>query len=157
MPNQAQVLAKVLKKVTPAPGQARAIQRMTGIVAAKAGQLLSPKKLSYTFAGSYARDTYMLDKKEFDLFILFPEGAPREELERTGLALGKKLATSLKGKWQVAYAEHPYVRAQIGGYQVVIVPAYKVKDAASIKSAVDRTPFHNQWLLGRKFFNSPSN
>jgi len=57
----------------------------------------------------------------------------------------------------IAYAEHPYVRAQITHkteskpaekivYDVDIVPCYAVKKATEIKSAVDRTPFHNKWL-----------
>jgi tRNA nucleotidyltransferase (CCA-adding enzyme) len=122
-----------------------------------ADKITKKHKLAYTLAGSYIRNTWLPDKKEFDVFICFPEDLKREKLEEKGLLVGKKIVKELKGKYLIAYAEHPYVRAQIthktGGkppvknaYDVDIVPCYTVKSATEIKSAVDRTPFHNKWL-----------
>ena len=48
------------------------------------------------------------------------------------------------------YAEHPYVNAIFDGFEVDLVPAFGVESAASIKSAVDRTPFHNNYILTRR-------
>ncbi|MCK5023613.1 MAG: CCA tRNA nucleotidyltransferase, partial [Candidatus Aenigmarchaeota archaeon] len=42
--------------------------------------------------------------------------------------------------------EHPYVKGKIREFSIDIVPCYKVKSAANIKSAVDRTPFHNRYI-----------
>ena len=140
------ILKKVLKDVTPTEKE----RKETGLVLEKVlkatEDVTTPRRLSHVLAGSFVRDTWMPDKKEFDLFIMFPESTSREQLEKEGLEIGKGIVKKLKGKHTIAYAEHPYVRARILGYDVDIVPAYGVKSAGNIKSAVDRTPFHNRWL-----------
>ena len=102
--------------------------------------------MSVVLAGSFTRNTWLSHKKEFDIFIQFHVETSREDLEKLGLELGKKIVKSFKGSFEIAYAEHPYVRSKIKGYDVDIVPCYKVESAEKIKSAVDRTPFHNQYL-----------
>ncbi|HRU80892.1 MAG TPA: CCA tRNA nucleotidyltransferase, partial [Methanolinea sp.] len=47
------------------------------------------------------------------------------------------------------YAEHPYINASIDGLDVDLVPCYRVESACSIKSAVDRTPFHTVYIRER--------
>jgi tRNA nucleotidyltransferase (CCA-adding enzyme) len=140
------ILEKVLQKITPSKSEHREIENIMKKVLNKTEEIIKPLKLSHTIAGSFMRNTYMLDKKEFDVFIMFPESYSREKLEKMGLKIGEKIVKSLKGKYIIAYAEHPYVRAKINGYEVDIVPCYKIKDPSKIKSAVDRTPFHNEWL-----------
>lgn len=140
------VLASVAEKVTPTKTQHREIDRLLKKVLKKTEEKARPMGLGYTIAGSFIRDTYMLDKKEFDLFLLFPENTTRKDLERKGLAVGRRIIRSLGGRAVVAYAEHPYIRGRINGFDVDIVPAYSIKDPSKIKSAVDRTPFHNRWL-----------
>ncbi len=138
------VLRKVLKRITPSPREEKEIN--SAVAEVRAATEKHAGKLSYTLAGSFVRDTWMRDKKEFDVFILFPEYASRTTLERKGLEIGRGIVKELRGKWKVAYAEHPYTRAEFRGFKVDIVPCYKVADASCIKSAVDRTPFHNQYL-----------
>ncbi len=111
-----------------------------------AERVLKPSKAYPVLAGSYTRDTWMPDKKEFEIFMVFPEGVPREELEKKGLSLGKRIVREMKGSHIIAYAEHPYVRARIKGFMADIVPCYGVKSAEKIRSAVDRTPFHNRYI-----------
>jgi tRNA nucleotidyltransferase (CCA-adding enzyme) len=47
------------------------------------------------------------------------------------------------------YAEHPYIHAVFDGFEVDLVPAFNVKSGAEIRSAVDRTPFHNSYVSSR--------
>ncbi len=140
------ILKSVLRKITPDEFEHAETEQVLEKVKEAANKALKPRKLSFIVAGSYVRNTYMRDKKEFDLFMLFPEKWTRARLEKTGLEMGKKITSLLKGTYRIAYAEHPYVRSKAGGYAIDIVPCYKVKSATQIKSAVDRTPFHNQWL-----------
>ena len=51
--------------------------------------------------------------------------------------------------YEIRYAEHPYVHGIVKGVEVDVVPCYRLKDASRIKSAVDRTPFHHEWLKDR--------
>lgn len=140
------VLNSVLRKVTPSPAEHEKAEAMVKKVRAATDEVIRPYKLSHILAGSYTRGTYMPDKKEFDVFMMFPEDTSREKLEKMGVDLGKKIVRKLRGKHQIAYAEHPYVRSRVGQYAVDFVPCYRLKSADKIKSAVDRTPFHNQWL-----------
>jgi len=141
------VLKRVLKKITPTERQKLEMNNAIKKIMKTTERVTSPMKLKHTLAGSFLRDTWLADKQEFDIFILFPENVPREKLEKTGLDIGKKIVTELNGRYEIAYAEHPYVRAVIGKYSVDIVPCYDVKNPGRIKSAVDRTPHHNRYIL----------
>ncbi|MBI4021456.1 MAG: CCA tRNA nucleotidyltransferase [Candidatus Aenigmarchaeota archaeon] len=138
------LLPSVLKKVTPTPREEREIRETLAEVVQAVEAVTGG--LDYTVAGSYTRGTWMTDKKEFDIFLLFPESTSRETLEKKGLAFGAGVARRLGGSWTIAYAEHPYTRASYRGFLIDIVPAYKIADPAHLKSAVDRTPFHNRYL-----------
>lgn len=149
------VLREAQKRIAPTPEEAKKlaamIERAKSAVAAalpKSGPV-PPNRLAVLLTGSYTRNTWMRHKKEFDLFIAFPAETPRETLEAQGLAIGKRTAQRLRGRAVTAYAEHPYTRLSVGGYSVDVVPCYAVDSAQSIKSAVDRTPFHNAWLAKR--------
>ncbi len=140
------IFRNVLREITPTEEERKEISAVIEKVKRVVESAIKPKGLSFTIAGSYMRDTWMRDKKEFDIFIMFPVSYSREGLEKEGLKLGKEIVKRVKGKYKIAYAEHPYVRAVIDGYDVDIVPCYKVESAHRIKSSVDRTPFHNEWL-----------
>ena len=140
------ILQSVLKKITPSKEESDAVHAVIEDVVAETERIIKPLGLSVVLAGSFTRNTWLSHKKEFDIFVQFPVETGREELEKLGLESGKKIVKSFAGSFQIAYAEHPYVRAKIKGYSVDIVPCYKVESAEKIKSAVDRTPFHNRYL-----------
>lgn len=93
-------------------------------------------------AGSAARGTFLRDRLDLDCFLLFPPTLPRADLERMGLALGAAILTDTETR----YAEHPYRRGQFEGFTVDAVPGYAIDDASHPLTAVDRTPFHNEFL-----------
>ena len=99
--------------------------------------------------GSVARDTWIRGDRDLDIFMLFPPDLSREELEEQGLSLARQVADSRGGTYHEKYAEHPYIHATIEGLEVDIVPCYQVTDASSIRSAVDRTPFHTRYTKAR--------
>lgn len=97
-------------------------------------------------AGSAARGTFLNDRLDLDLFLLFPLGTSRERLVEGGLAIGRELLE----RPILRYAEHPYLRGEFAGFAVETVPGYAVEDPGSPVSAVDRTPFHQEYLAGRQ-------
>ena len=99
--------------------------------------------------GSVARDTWIRGDRDLDIFMLFPPDLPREKLEEEGLTLARNIAESAGGTYREKYAEHPYINAIIDGLDIDIVPCYAVPDAAAIRSAVDRTPFHTRYIKDR--------
>jgi len=98
--------------------------------------------------GSTARCTWLSGEHDLDIFIMFPPDVSREYLEEKGLYIARKMAAQAQSS-EERYAEHPYINAVFDGYEVDLVPAFGVASAAEIKSAVDRTPFHNKFVLSR--------
>ena len=62
--------------------------------------------------------------------------------KKYGLEIGRKILKEREER----YAEHPYVRGKYNGFTVEIVPCYEIKDPSQRISAVDRTPFHTQYV-----------
>nr|WP_088859094.1 CCA tRNA nucleotidyltransferase [Thermococcus chitonophagus] len=98
------------------------------------------------FVGSLEKDTFLRGDHDIDLFLAFPLDTPLEVLREKGLELAKRIAEDLD-RYEVAYAEHPYVRAYYKGFQVDLVPCYDVRDWRDVKTAVDRSILHTRWVL----------
>jgi tRNA nucleotidyltransferase (CCA-adding enzyme) len=97
-------------------------------------------------AGSAARGTFLSDRLDVDLFLLFPPDLPKERLREEGLALGRAVLANPETR----YAEHPYLRGEFEGFRVDAVPGYAISDPSHPQSPVDRTPFHQEYLTRRE-------
>ncbi|ELY56627.1 CCA tRNA nucleotidyltransferase [Natronolimnohabitans innermongolicus] len=95
--------------------------------------------------GSSARGTWISGDRDIDIFVRFPPELDRETLETYGLEVGH--ATVPDGHEE--YAEHPYVKGTVDGFDIDVVPCFRLESATEIRSAVDRTPFHNRYLQNR--------
>jgi tRNA nucleotidyltransferase (CCA-adding enzyme) len=98
--------------------------------------------------GSSARGTWISGEHDLDIFIMFPPDVDREYLEEKGLYVARKIAAQGES-FEERYAEHPYIHAVFDGFEVDLVPAFNVKSGRDIRSAVDRTPFHNSYVSTR--------
>ncbi len=97
-------------------------------------------------AGSAARATFLQDRLDIDLFLLFPPDLPRDRLREEGLALGRAVLSETETR----YAEHPYLRGRFEGFTVDAVPGFAITDPSHPLSPVDRTPFHQEYLSARE-------
>ncbi len=104
--------------------------------------------ISAILVGSTARGTWLSGEHDLDIFIMFPPDVSREYLQEKGLYVARKMAAQAQSS-EERYAEHPYINAIFDGFEVDLVPAFGVASASEIKSAVDRTPFHNKFVLSR--------
>ena len=102
--------------------------------------------LKVSLVGSVAKNTALKGKSDIDIFIAFPLETDKEFLKKTGLKLAHKCCDKFNGKASHHFASHPYVTADINGYEVDIVPCYAIKDGSELKSAVDRTILHTQYV-----------
>ena len=96
--------------------------------------------------GSVSKKTSLVNKADIDIFIAFPLEYDEEKLKEYGLHLGKYCIDEVNGKCEKKYASHPYITGHIDGYEVDFVPCYKIKDASELKSAVDRTILHTNYV-----------
>ncbi|MBU5688009.1 MAG: nucleotidyltransferase domain-containing protein, partial [Candidatus Aenigmarchaeota archaeon] len=93
------LLSKILKKITPKPKEERKIKLIAKKILETATSIASFHKAEVILAGSLTRDTWLPNKNEIDVFILFPKNLSIKQLEEIGLDTGKKIIESLKGKW----------------------------------------------------------
>jgi len=137
------MLSQVLKRITPTEKEKRGEKRLAERIIRQIKET-EGRHVGVMLCGSIARDTHLRGDNDLDIFVLFPENLGREEFEKEGLRIGKKV---FRGHlWEEAFSEHPYIRGVIDGFDVEIVPSYKVKSAGLLQSAVDRSPFHNAFL-----------
>ncbi|MFB6173474.1 MAG: CCA tRNA nucleotidyltransferase [Halobacteriales archaeon] len=120
-----------------------AVDRLTGRARDAVADL--PVEAEVRHVGSTARDTWISGDRDIDLFVRFPVDLDREDLGTYGLEVGH--AVLPEGREE--YAEHPYVTGPFEGFDVDLVPCYAVASGRDIVSAVDRTPFHNDYLEER--------
>jgi len=139
-------LKKVLREILPDKKTERELKSLARKVLKIAKRKAKRYKADAIIVGSITRDTWLPDKKEFDVFILFPKELSSAELEKYGLEVGKEIVKEMKGTFTLKYAQHPYLSAEINDVEIDIVPCFKVKNTSELKSAVDRTPFHVKYL-----------
>lgn len=139
---------RVRLRITPSPELLAEIAHARELLveaSERAARELGLPMVRAVVAGSAARGTFLGDRLDLDLFLLFPPDHPRDALEKDGLAVARKVLVH----GETRYAEHPYLRGQFGGRMVDAVPGYAISDPAHPQSAVDRTPFHQAYLAPR--------
>ncbi len=134
----------VLKNIKPSKKEERKMDNFIEKLMETARKL--SKDVKPIICGSVEKDTWLAKKYELDIFLLFSPNVSRKQLEEKGLTLAKNIIKKLKGKYEIAFAEHPYLRGWVGKFQIDIVPCYKIKHPENIKSAVDRTPHHVKFV-----------
>ncbi|MBW3584191.1 MAG: CCA tRNA nucleotidyltransferase [Euryarchaeota archaeon] len=145
------VLAPVRRRITPSPTEEAALTEAVAALRKRAedvaGEFQREGRPPFepALVGSAAKDTWLHGRVDLDLFLMFPEALDRAALEEAGLEAGLRILP----EHTLRYAEHPYVHGVWSGYPADVVPAHRVASASGIKSAVDRTPFHNEWVLER--------
>jgi tRNA nucleotidyltransferase (CCA-adding enzyme) len=136
-------LKKVLTKIKPSARDLAQEKAMVKKLLNKIKQI-EGKHVDVVLAGSLSRNTHLKGDRDLDIFLLFEKKLNRQEFEKEGLRIGKAV---FRGHfWEKAFSEHPYIRGNIEGFDIEIVPSYKISNTRELLSAVDRTPFHTRFL-----------
>ena len=99
-----------------------------------------PHHIEVILGGSVAKNTHTPDKKEADIFLLFPDYYSLQEIS----ILTFKYARQVFREYEVRYANHPYLTVKYKGINLDIVPAYQW--TGKPKTPVDRTPLHVRFV-----------
>ncbi|MGQ9507303.1 MAG: CCA tRNA nucleotidyltransferase [Candidatus Bathycorpusculaceae bacterium] len=139
------VCAMVLEKITPKKAQRIKVEALAKKLeekvaeTAKAFDIIAKVRLE----GSVAKDTWLSEDPEIDIFMRVPTTIPRKSLGDICLKIARK---ATEGSRQIErFAEHPYLEAFVEGVRVNIVPCYNVKRGEWL-SATDRTPYHTDYV-----------
>jgi tRNA nucleotidyltransferase (CCA-adding enzyme) len=95
--------------------------------------------------GSVARDTWLVGQRDIDTFIILRHISARRDL----LRVNEVVKGYLEEGWVEAYAEHPYVKKEIEGFEVEFIPCFRAEVGKGFSSSTDRTPLHTAYLLPR--------
>jgi tRNA nucleotidyltransferase (CCA-adding enzyme) len=138
---------KVLEMLKPKREEYELIENVYKKIADKIGEKASNSgiQVEVTLQGSIAHDTWLSGDRDLDIFVLFPLTLTLEELRAKGFNILLEAAKEI-GRYELRFAEHPYVRVFVNGVEADLVPAFKVPDPGKIVSAVDRTPFHTEYI-----------
>lgn len=137
------VLGEVLRKISPSLKEMKAELEFAQMMLEHI-RFNAPNGADVVLTGSMAKRTFLRDKKDLDIFVLFPLSVPKDGLERHMKELMARAFPSLG--YQLSYAEHPYIRFHFKGRSVDLVPAYKIGDSSERMSAVDRSVLHTRFV-----------
>ena len=145
------ICKEVIERISPKEEEKRELKAVAELIIDKINIKASELGIeSHAISvGSTARNTWVSGETDIDIFLMFPADISEEELKEKGLALAK----SISDRYEERYASHPYIHAYFYDsegrteHEADLVPCFSVKTAALLKSDVDRTPFHNEYII----------
>jgi tRNA nucleotidyltransferase (CCA-adding enzyme) len=140
-----EISEQVLQKITPTKEDRAKVDAITRELEQKVELACEQEGVAaiVRVEGSIAKDTWLRENPDIDIFMRLPTSIPRKNLGDIGLKIAKKAAG---GYEQIErFAEHPYLQIIVDGYRVDIVPCYDAKPG-EWQSATDRTPYHTDYI-----------
>ena len=139
------ILRQVLPAIKPTAQQSREELAFSEKLIKRIRQVV-PSGCGVVLAGSVAKGTFLKDKRDIDIFVVFDRTVPKNSFEQ---AIKRIMESAFpRMGYQVSYAEHPYVRFHLEGRRIDLVPAYRISNAVERMSAVDRSVLHTKFVLG---------
>lgn len=139
------VTQEVVRRITPTQEDREKINKLAETLQQKTLRACAEHgvKAAVRVEGSVAKDTWLREEPEIDIFLRLPASVLRRELGEIGLKIARR---ATEGAKQVErFAEHPYLEAFIDDVRINIVPCYDVQQG-EWQSATDRTPFHTDYV-----------
>lgn len=132
------ILEEVLKEIKPTKEEEDRIRREAQDILEKL------KGLDAQIHGSFRKGTWLRGDADVDVFVFFPKELGKEYIKNEAI---KILLSRLKEfETTLAYAEHPYIIIKKNGIEIDVVPALKIEKGDEAITAVDRTPFHTEYV-----------
>ncbi len=137
------ITKKVLKEIQPSHNELKGELKFANAVLREL-RGSSPKGSAAVLAGSVAKGTFLRNDRDIDVFILLPKSVPKKDFE----GILKKIVHNAfpKARYELKYAEHPYLRLFLEHVRVDVVPAYRIRHAGERMSAVDRSILHTAFI-----------
>jgi|YelNatPaOPRAMG01_1025707.scaffolds.fasta_scaffold01146_32 tRNA nucleotidyltransferase (CCA-adding enzyme) len=130
---------KILESILEEPSLRNRKLKKISEIEGKLNQIKKKESLNFEIflGGSIAKGTDIRGS-DVDVFLLFPE-------EYDPMRILKILKREFPNGRE-EYSEHPYLLIRQKSFSVDIVPGYKASSASDLKTAVDRTPFHVEFV-----------
>lgn len=138
--------SEILKQIRPGTQVKAKLNEVIKHVLTRVEHVINDLDLAYPvepiLVGSTAKDTYLIDP-DIDVFLMFPVSVSVDKLRAQGLTIGHHVLP----EGEERYAEHPYTSGRFEGFETDIVPCYKLDSIEDRMTAVDRTPFHTEFII----------
>ena len=133
----------VLERIVPTAEEQRRIDKAVSELTSRVKGIAKERGLPYEpiLVGSIAKNTH-LTNPDIDLFLRFPSNVAKEDIGR----IDKQIGREILDKPEERYAEHAYISGIWQGFKTDLVPCYDVTSGKGRISAVDRTPFHTEYV-----------
>jgi tRNA nucleotidyltransferase (CCA-adding enzyme) len=134
---------EILKQIRPKKNEREKLKKAYQEIVEKLEEILLKNKIpgKLKLSGSFSRDTWLSGNRDIDLFVILPydsELNPEEILEA--------IKKDFKLKWVKMHAKHPYLYAVYEDIEIEIIPCYEFQPNRVIRSAVDRTQKHVEFI-----------
>lgn len=142
------VCSQVLLKICPSAEERKKILALASELEQKVAASAKKRNIEAVVRveGSVAKDTWLREEPDVDVFMCLPPTLPRKTLGKVSLEIAREATAGWR---QVErFAEHPYLEAFVEGFRVNIVPCYCAPRGRWL-SATDRTPFHTDYVNKR--------
>ena len=143
-----EILREVYKLVTPSEEEERKVRevahRAKSLVAEAVGVYGIDAEVDVY--GSAARSTWLPGQRDVDVFVVLNNRGIKPE-EVVGFLT--RFFTEREISWVMRYAQHPYITLFLEGYEVDVVPCYKIGFGERPITAADRSPLHHKFLVDR--------
>ena len=135
---------KALQQITPTKSDREHLDNIIKSVTNKVTEEIKKRNLPATtkLVGSTAKDTFLRNTLDIDLFLLFPPEIDKQYMAENTLSIGRIILKNT----EECFAEHPYIRGTYKDFKVELVPCYQIQNARQKLSAVDRTPLHTKYI-----------
>jgi len=138
----------IIKDIKPKKWEKKEVEELSSHLINVINDIASKKNIDAeaVLVGSVAKDTWLSGNADVDIFIKFPLKTSESYLKEKGLYLGSECMRKMGGSTEYRYASHPYVTGLIKTFEIDFVPCYDIRNTKKIKSAVDRTIPHTEYV-----------
>jgi tRNA nucleotidyltransferase (CCA-adding enzyme) len=138
---------QVLGKITPKPEEYCKVETLSRKMEQKILEACKQQGVEAVVRveGSVAKDTWLNENPDIDIFIRLPTTISHERLGEVGLKIAKQAAQDATEIIE-RFAQHPYIEIVIDGLHMDIVPCYGTDPSGEWQSATDRTPYHTDYI-----------
>ena len=142
-----EIKKSVLERIKPSKAEEITLNEVGDQITEKINSILKMEGIKgiAEIHGSVPHGTWIRGQMDIDVFIVLDTYQEREQLAEALNAIRKHTDWEFTEAW----AEHPYLKTEIEGYNLDIVPCFRARNEERIKSSTDRTPLHTKWLKKR--------
>jgi len=143
-----EILEKVRREVTPSQELKIKINRIVDEFIEELHKIIKEnniKGVKPQLVGSFKKDTWLPQRVEIDLFLVYES----KDMLKKDAEKHLELFKTIYDEWEDRHAQHPYIHGVFKGINIDIVPALKIKNARERYTAVDRTPLHTKYVLSK--------